>query len=306
MCLSGLIQKEIRQTETPTVIPSALFFTPAVPIRFSVLHSLQGAGGLYKDLIAGVVQLFNLPCTFQTKHSTVSSYDDRDGNLSANAVYSWENYDYNIHDDDDNIVKTIIEMETEYGCGEQTIKNVLRNYQKHNAVIFRKYNKPSGKFVQFGKRNAENNNASKKGADGAGVPEGNRKPQFQLKDVTPSYDALTEENEKLRATEDGFIELSSGNYQEMRDLSERIYRETTLSSRDSAEEYWTDEGTDMWDSVNDKDRENGFGDNEKIRGERLQNESAGDDEYLRSGDRRESQFQLKDVTPSCYHLQIEE
>ena len=51
------------------------------------------------------------------KCKVVSYNQDSEGNLSVNAVYSLENYDYNIHDGDDNIAKVIIEMENDYGCG---------------------------------------------------------------------------------------------------------------------------------------------------------------------------------------------
>lgn len=58
----------------------------------------------------------------------------------------------------------------------------------------------------------------------------------------------------IEATEDGYIEIASGNYEKVRNINERVYRKQTLSFGMHFEKYRADEGGNRWDFVNVRDR----------------------------------------------------
>lgn len=94
----------------------------------------------------------------------------------------------------------------------------------------------------------------------------------------------------VEATESGYIEIASGKYDYVRDINEQIYRKQTFSSRVHSEKYRSQEGRDRWDTVNVGDRENGRRIDDESGEEKLQNNTSGNDESIRSGDKKSDHF----------------
>lgn len=92
----------------------------------------------------------------------------------------------------------------------------------------------------------------------------------------------------IEATEEGYIELASGNYDRVRDINEQLYKESAVESRESFEEYRANKGTDRWDTVNAGDGGNGGRVNDSAGTEGLQSYSTGDNESLRTNSKESS------------------
>ena len=118
-----------------------------------------------------------------------------------------------------------------------------------------------------------------------------RSTERQVGDVTilnanGKYFALIE------ATDDGFIELVKGNYQEVSAEYERIHVEKDTSFYEDTQEIRTERNSDMWDLQYVEDGGNASGNGQPVGSERLQTDTTGNNEHLRSGDKGKS-FSLK-------------
>ena len=83
----------------------------------------------------------------------------------------------------------------------------------------------------------------------------------------------------IEATEDGFIEIAKGNYKEVQRY-EQAYRRATDEIYGNTKGFETNQGRDIWDMQPDGNRGDGHGNNQQTESQRLQNDSAGDNEYL--------------------------
>lgn len=91
----------------------------------------------------------------------------------------------------------------------------------------------------------------------------------------------------IESIEDGFIELYSGTYKEMKHL-EQTYRNATDSLYGHIEAFRAGERRDTWDLFSAEDRGYDDRDGEQAGSQRLQVDSERNDEHLRSSDKRES------------------
>lgn len=82
-------------------------------------------------------------------------YDENNGDVSISAVYSLENYDYNIHSKQPNIIKTISELER-MEFNEKQTRTILQSYTSVYGTIFKKYNSKSGKFIKLTRKSDSN------------------------------------------------------------------------------------------------------------------------------------------------------
>lgn len=90
----------------------------------------------------------------------------------------------------------------------------------------------------------------------------------------------------IEATEDGYIELASGNYESVRYEYERIYAKTINENLRNTEEYRSSKGTDIWDNVNVGHRRNGNGISGENSREKFQSHTTGNDEFIRSNSKK--------------------
>lgn len=89
----------------------------------------------------------------------------------------------------------------------------------------------------------------------------------------------------VESSADGVIELSSGKSERMWYLYEEMQRQKDASFYEDAQEIRTNEGADSSNLQYDTNRGNVIGNSGSIGGERFQIESAGNNEYLRTGDK---------------------
>lgn len=96
----------------------------------------------------------------------------------------------------------------------------------------------------------------------------------------------------IEATEDGYIELASGNYESVRYEYERIHEQENDSIYEHIEKIRSQQRPNMWNIKYDGGRTDGSGNSEYIGGEEFQNNTTGNNEHLRSGNKDTSK-QLK-------------
>ena len=84
------------------------------------------------------------------------------------AVYKLENYDYNIHDDEIDITKFIIEKEVMKSNEKQTCA-ILQNYTLLYGTLFRKYRSESRKFIKLTRESNQNRQDVGIKSNGVGV-----------------------------------------------------------------------------------------------------------------------------------------
>ena len=90
----------------------------------------------------------------------------------------------------------------------------------------------------------------------------------------------------IEATEDGYIELASGNYESVRYEYERIYARAINENLRNTEEYRSSKGTDIWDNVNVRNRRNGNGISGENSREKFQSHTTGNDEFICSNSKK--------------------
>ena len=88
----------------------------------------------------------------------------------------------------------------------------------------------------------------------------------------------------IEATDNGYIELSSGHYKEMKNL-EQIYRTATDEIYGNLESIRIERGTDTWDLLNSGNRRNDDRNGGQIGSKKIQADTKRNNEHLLSGDR---------------------
>ena len=84
----------------------------------------------------------------------------------------------------------------------------------------------------------------------------------------------------------GFTEISSGGYGNMRAEYERLYSEENSGIYGNFKTLRTEQRGNIWDMQSDEERRNGTSDSESVGSQRLQKDTAGNNEHLRSSDNR--------------------
>lgn len=95
----------------------------------------------------------------------------------------------------------------------------------------------------------------------------------------------------LKATEDGYIELATGNWTKVKELKaehERAYEEATDEIYGNYESYGADEGRDIWNMFLSEDGTDGFRNTGEIGTRGVQTNSSGSDEHSRGSHREKS------------------
>ena len=91
-------------------------------------------------------------------------------NIRVKNVYLIENYDYNIHSNEINVLQILSDYEGEEYSEKQT-RAILQNYTGMYGTLFKRYNSVSRKFVKLTRESVSNRRNIKETADGAGAYE---------------------------------------------------------------------------------------------------------------------------------------
>lgn len=92
----------------------------------------------------------------------------------------------------------------------------------------------------------------------------------------------------IEATEDGYIELKKGKYEEVYAEYERVHGEKDTGFYEDIDEIRTEQNPNLWNLQYAGNRGNDVGDVGQVGSEELSTNTAGSDEYLRKSDKRES------------------
>ncbi|MEE1023758.1 MAG: hypothetical protein U0L48_01715, partial [Acutalibacteraceae bacterium] len=92
----------------------------------------------------------------------------------------------------------------------------------------------------------------------------------------------------IKATENGYVELASGKYKEMKFEYERLHSEKDKSVYGTVNEIRTDKRTDMWYLQYDENRGNDVRDSKSTGSKGIQTDSSADNEHLRSSNKGKS------------------
>jgi hypothetical protein len=105
------------------------------------------------------------------RNSKLICYDNtfQDGHIDIWNVYKLENYDYNIHSKEPNIVKIILDYE-EGIYNEKYTSSILRNNSGLYGTIFRRYSTKSGMYVDFPRESNRNRTNAENKTNREGVP----------------------------------------------------------------------------------------------------------------------------------------
>ena len=91
-------------------------------------------------------------------------------NIRVKNVYLIENYDYNIHSNEINVLQILSDYEGEEYSEKQT-RAILQNYTGMYGTLFKRYNSVSRKFVKLTRESVSDRRNIKETADGAGAYE---------------------------------------------------------------------------------------------------------------------------------------
>ena len=114
------------------------------------------------------------------------------------------------------------------------------------------------------------------------------KADRQSGDATIIYDAKRKRYVMIEALERGYFEVTSGTYEEMRDLYERVYAQQNRGLYEDLDQTRSKQGSGVWNLQLSEDRGYDVGDAGSFRGEGFQADTAGNDEHLRGGHQGES------------------
>lgn len=89
----------------------------------------------------------------------------------------------------------------------------------------------------------------------------------------------------VEATENGYIEVESGSYGELRSIYEQTYRKTTYKVYEYSKVLQSEQGRDFFNLFDDENRTNVGRYSKKIGRERFQNNTSRNNEYLQSSDK---------------------
>ena len=98
----------------------------------------------------------------------------------------------------------------------------------------------------------------------------------------------------LEATDNGYIEIAKGNYEEVVLEYERIHSEKDTSFDEDTQEIRTEQNGNLWDLQSNDFGEDGFGDSGQIRGEELQTNTTRNNEHLQSGHKGKHEIKNSD------------
>ena len=104
----------------------------------------------------------------KNKYNNLVCYEGDSSEPLVTAVYKLENYDYNIHDDEIDITKFIIEKEVMKSNEKQTCA-ILQNYTLLYGTLFRKYRSESRKFIKLTRESNQNRQDVGIKSNGVGV-----------------------------------------------------------------------------------------------------------------------------------------
>ena len=91
-------------------------------------------------------------------------------NIRVKNVYLIENYDYNIHSNEINVLQILSDYEGEE-YSEKQARAILQNYTGMYGTLFKRYNSVSRKFVKLTRESVSDRRNIKETADGAGTYE---------------------------------------------------------------------------------------------------------------------------------------
>ena len=91
-------------------------------------------------------------------------------NIRVKNVYLIENYDYNIHSNEINVLQILSDYEGEEYSEKQT-RAILQNYTGMYGTLFKRYNSVSRKFVKLTRESVSDRRNIKETTDGAGAYE---------------------------------------------------------------------------------------------------------------------------------------
>ena len=106
----------------------------------------------------------------------------------------------------------------------------------------------------------------------------------------------------VEATENGYIEVESGSYDELRSNYEQTYRKTTNKVYEYSKVLQSEQGRDFFDLFNDENRTNVGRYSEKIGEERFQNDTSRNNEYLQSSDKEKLSLKTNVEKTKQLHL----
>ncbi len=95
-------------------------------------------------------------------------YDDI--NNSIKAVYLLEDYDYNIHDNNENIPQ-ILTYNERNNVNEERTKTILQNYSNLYQAVFKRFNRQSGRFIDITRKSNKNRKNSPNKSNGRRIAE---------------------------------------------------------------------------------------------------------------------------------------
>lgn len=134
-------------------------------------------------------------------------YEPMEENIDVEAVYLLENYDYNIHDDNENILQNIVIWEKE-GRNEISTKRLLQDYSLLYGTIFGKYNRETRRFVKYARESKLLSKGSKQQSNRTGISErAGEAGKYSLKEKPIDVDRLLEENEELSVINEQLQEM---------------------------------------------------------------------------------------------------
>ena len=124
-------------------------------------------------------------------------------NIRVKNVYLIENYDYNIHSNEINVLQILSDYEGEEYSEKQT-RAILQNYTGRYGTLFKRYNSVSRKFVKLTRESVSDRRNIKETADGAGTYENSEREvsgglsEDKISDIRYSIDDTKQEEVDFR------------------------------------------------------------------------------------------------------------
>ena len=106
----------------------------------------------------------------------------------------------------------------------------------------------------------------------------------------------------LESTEDGYIEIASGNYKELRAEYERLYSQENRGIYWHFEEFRSEQGGNFLNLQSNEDGTNDVGNSRPLGSQRLQDDSARNNEHLQSSDKGISSSEADSINEPAYSL----
>ena len=134
-------------------------------------------------------------------------YEPMEENIDVEAVYLLENYDYNVHEDEENIAYVLVRYEKD-GVNEKRTKRLLQNHALLFGTMFRKYNGQSKRFVKLTRKSKSDYSNSESKSNRTGISErAGEAGKYSRKEKPIDVDQLLEENEELSTMNEQLQEM---------------------------------------------------------------------------------------------------